>query len=436
MTASSTGRRASGSPPDEIPGGISTGTPHEFAPEAPAARLWNRDFRCFFAARTVARFGDGMVPVALAAGLIAAGYGASAVSLALGAWTACFAGFALFGGVLADRFSPRRVMIVADLMRMAGAAVLAADFATGDPHLWLVFTLAALGGVGAALFQPGVASTIPAVAQDVQGANAVIRVSEALMAMAGPATAGVLVGFGGAGTLFSVNAGTFALSALALFLMRMERPRREHSRSMAADLVEGWQEFRAHTWLWSVIAIWTGFGLLAMGPSLPLTAVVVTGEHSPTVYGVMMALLGAGDALGAVLAMRIRPRRPLFAGALALSGFAVHLLALGLDAPLWLLGASFVSAGTGFGFWLVMWFTTVQTRVSAASLNRVHAYDVMGSVTMVAVGQLLAGQAAEVFGAREVLLAGAVVTVVVMAALLSVRPVRELRSTGAVNRQV
>lgn len=68
--------------------------------------LWNRNFRYFFTARTVARFGDGMVPVALAAGLLDTGHGASAVSFALGAWTVSFAGFVIVGGVLADRFTP------------------------------------------------------------------------------------------------------------------------------------------------------------------------------------------------------------------------------------------------------------------------------------------------------------------------------------------
>lgn len=97
---------------------------------APAGTpLWNRDFRLFFLARTVARFGDGMVPVALAAGLLDAGHGASSVSFALGAWMVCFAGFVLFGGVLADRFTPRRMMVVADVMRLLGTAGLVAVFA-------------------------------------------------------------------------------------------------------------------------------------------------------------------------------------------------------------------------------------------------------------------------------------------------------------------
>ncbi|MFJ4969128.1 hypothetical protein [Streptomyces sp. NPDC088755] len=48
--------------------------------------LWNRNFRYFFVARTVALFGDGMIPVALTAGLLGAGRPASSVGFALAAW--------------------------------------------------------------------------------------------------------------------------------------------------------------------------------------------------------------------------------------------------------------------------------------------------------------------------------------------------------------
>lgn len=96
--------------------------------------LWNRNFRYFFTARTIARFGDGMVPVALAAGLLDAGHGASSVSFALGAWMVCFSGFVIVGGVLADRFTPRRMMVLADAVRLGATVVLALIFAAGAPR--------------------------------------------------------------------------------------------------------------------------------------------------------------------------------------------------------------------------------------------------------------------------------------------------------------
>ncbi len=392
--------------------------------------FWNRDFQLFFGARTVARFGDGMVPVALATGLIGAGRGVSSVSFALGAWTACFAGFVLFGGVLADRFSTRRMMVTADVLRLVVTAALALVFTTGSPALWLVYALSALNGVGAALFQPGIASTIPAVATDVHRANAVIRVSESLMVMAGPAAAGVLAGTGGAATLFAVNAATFGISGLCLSGMRRMPVGRRHERSMLADLVEGWREFRARAWLWGVIAVWTVYSLVVLGPMLPLQAAQITEAHGSTVFGVVMAVQGAGNAAGGVLAMRLRPRRPLAAGSVALLGISVSLLGLASHAPLPLLDAAVFVGGAALAFWVVMWSTTVQTRLPLDVLNRLNAYDVAGSVATLAVGRALAGPVADWLGAHALLFVAALVNIAVVAVLLAIPAIRGLVRLG------
>ncbi|MGC5363269.1 MFS transporter [Streptomyces sp. DT24] len=390
--------------------------------------LWNRNFRLFFIARTAALFGDGMIPVALTEGLLGAGRPASSVGYALAAWMGPLAFFVLFGGVLADRFTPRRMMIIADVLRLVGASLLAVTFAAGDPPLWSVYALSSVAGVGAALFQPGVASTVPRVAGDVQRANAVLRVSEALMTMAGPAFAGVLVGLASAGAVYAANASTFAVSGVCLFLLRLAPAPADTAvrGTMVAELVGGWREFKARSWLWGVIAIWTVYGFTVLGPMLPLTAVQVTETHGSGTYGAMMAVNGAGSVVGGLLALRLRPRRPLAAGAMALSGVGVNLVVLGLGLPVLALGAGQFVAGAVFAFWLVMWSTTVQTHVPPEALNRLHAYDVAGSLLMLAAGRALAGPVAEAVGTSEVLLAGAVINVLAVTVLLVARPIRRL----------
>ncbi|MFE9532453.1 MFS transporter [Streptomyces sp. NPDC006691] len=411
------------------PAALGTRVPPRPAPAG--ASLWNHDFRLFFAARTVALFGDGMVPVALAAGLLGAGRSASSVGYALGAWMGPFAAFVLFGGVLADRFTPRRMMVIADALRLAGASVLAASFLVieGGPPLGEVYALSAVSGVGAALFQPGVASTVPRICADVQRANAVLGVSEALTGMAGPAFAGVVAGFWGAGAVFAVNASTFGVSGVCLFLLKLRGGAGSEVRrgGLFAELVGGWREFRARTWLWGVISIWTVYGLTVLGPATPLTAVLVTEGHGAGTYGALMAVNGAGSVAGGLLALRLRPARPLATGALALLGVSLALLSLGLDLPVFALGIGQFATGAAFAFWLVMWSTTVQTHIPPEALNRLHAYDVAGSLLMLAAGRALAGPVAEAIGAEKVLLVGAGLNVVAVAVLLAVPAISRLR---------
>ncbi|WP_110945826.1 MFS transporter [Streptomyces avicenniae] len=399
--------------------------------------LWSRNFALFFTARTVAKLGDMMLPVALAAGLIAQGGGAGAVGGALASFTGCFAAFVIFGGVIADRFDTRRLMIGADLVRVVTQAVTAWLFYAGQAELWQLCAFGAVNGVSAAMFQPGVASTVPRIADDVQGANGAVRTAESAMAIFGPAVAGTLVGITSPGGVFAVHAGTYLVSAVCLLLLRLPAQRHGGERgggTFRADLAEGWQEFRARTWMWGVILIWMLLMLMAWGPAVPLVATLMIGEHGESAYGLVNSALGAGMALGGLLAMRFRPRYPLRVGAVVLFGYCLQPLTVGAGMPVPVVMVGFVIAGAGMAFWGVMWATSVQTQVPGAVLNRIHAYEVAGSIVMMPVGQALAGPAAGVFGTNEVLLAGAVASVVGPATLLAVPAIRRLPRVGGTRR--
>lgn len=391
--------------------------------------IWSRDFGLFFAARAVAKLGDTMLPVALAAGLLDHGHGAGAVGLAMAATTVCFAGLVIFGGVFADRFSTRLLMIGADAVRLVTQALAAVFFFTGHVVLWQICAIGAVNGAAAALFQPGVASTVPRLAADVQKANGAIRVAESTASLAGPAVAGVLVGLASPGAVFAAHAGTYALSALCLVLLRLPPAlpgSLPDSEGFRADLVQGWREFRARTWLWGVIAIFGVLMITTSGPTVPLVATLVVQEHGSGAYGLVNSALGAGTVIGGLIALRLRPRRMLRAGSLALFGYCAFPTAVGaqLGVPLMALGAAV--AGAGISFWGVMWATSVQTQVPPDVLNRIHAYDVAGSLAMLPVGQALAGPAASAFGAERVLITGGVMAGVVCLALLSVPAIRGL----------
>ncbi|MEU7563666.1 MFS transporter [Streptomyces eurythermus] len=400
---------------------------------AGAPAVWSRDFALFFVARAVARLGDTMLPVALAAGLLEHGYGAGAVGLAMAATAAAFAGLVVFGGVVADRFSTRRLMIGADLVRLVTQSVAAGLFFAGHVVLWQICAVGIVNGVAGAVFQPGVASTVPRLAADVQGANGAIRIAESAAQLAGPAVAGVLVGLASAGGVFAAHAATYALSALCLLLLRLPPlpagPRAAAGsalRAFRADLVDGWREFRSRAWLWGVIAVWCLYMIAVWGPTVPLVATEVVRQHGPGAYGLVNSALGAGTVIGGLLALRLRPRRMLRAGALSLFVFFGFPAAVGAGLGVPAMAAGAALAGAGMSFWGVMWATTVQTQVPPEVLNRIHAYDVAGSLAMMPVGQALAGPAAGALGTGRVLLTAAAVSLLVAVILLAVPAIRDL----------
>lgn len=389
----------------------------------------SRNFILFAGSRGAASLGDTMAPIALAAGMVQNGFGAGAIGAAMAAMTACFAGFVVFGGVISDRVSTRSLMVTADLVRVVTQGILAALFFSGHVVLWQICALAAINGICAALFQPGVASTIPRIVDDVQRANATIRTVESVMLLAGPVVAGILVGTTQAAGVFVAHASTYLLSAACLGSLRLSRVAVTDTgrNTFRSDLIQGWREFRSRAWLWGVIAIITVWSLAAGGPTVPLLATEVITEHGPGAYSVINVAMGIGMVIGGLLATRFRPARPLRAGSLALVTWAVTPIAVGLMLPLPLLAAALAVSGGVNVFWGVMWATSVQTHIPGEVLNRVHAYEVAGSLAMVSVGQALAGPAAHAFTARAVLLTSAVVGVTTALALLSVPAIRGLR---------
>ncbi|MFE2129669.1 MFS transporter [Streptomyces amritsarensis] len=407
--------------------------------------LWERSFTLYFTARAVSLLGDAMTPVvvALAVGAL---YGVSGVGLVLGVWTGTFVLLVLFGGVFADRFGARRMMVAADLVRVLTQGVLAAAFFTGKPPFWLLVAMAALAGAAVAMFLPGVNGMVPLVAREPQRANATLKVADALAHLLGPALAGLLITLTSAGTVYAIDAGTFLLSAVCLALIRFDpavtpshpaaatgsrtRTRTRTGRSLRRELHQGWREFRARTWMWAVILIWMGYGVLVFGPLVPLGSALVGARLGPHAYGLAVSFLGAGTVLGGLLALRLRPVRPLAAGTVAMVLYTALPLCIALGAGLPVLLAGHALGGAAIAFWSVMWATSVQTHTPPAVLNRVTAYEQAGSVSGIALGQMLAGPATALASPDRLLWVSAGACLAGCAALLAIPAVRTLHRTA------
>ncbi|WP_433089344.1 MFS transporter [Dactylosporangium sp. CA-052675] len=393
----------------------------------PRTALWTSNFTRYFVARTVSVFGDAMLIVAsaLAVGHL---YGATGVGLVLAAFSIPFVASILFGGVFADRVGARPLMLGADIVRFAAQGTVAAAFLLGSPALWLLLVCSAVHGVSSAAFQPGVNGIVPLVATDLHRANATIKVSQSIAQLLGPATAGVVFGFLGAGPLYVTDAATFAVSAVCLAGLRLGAvPLPDGSTSPLRDLVEGWHAFRSRTWIWSVILVWVVYGVLLFGPLIPLGSVLVSGRLGAPAYGWTESGLAAGAIVGGLLALRLHPGRPLAAGAVAMFGYGLLPLAIALHAALPLLLAAAAVNGAAWSFWSVMWQTSVQTHVPPAMLNRITSYEVFGSDGSLPIGQALAGPVAAALTAETVLGFSVGVSVLGCVALLLIPAVRGLR---------
>lgn len=394
--------------------------------------LRERPFRLLFVGQAVSLVGDALVPVALAFAVLDLTGSASDLGFVLAAQLVPFVVFLLAGGVVADRISRRKLMLASDLVRLVVEAAVAALLLSGTARIWQLIVLNAVFGTAEAFFRPASTGLTPATVSpaDLQQANALLGMSRSFGNVIGPAIAGVLVATIGPGAAIAVNAGTFAVSAAFLAVMRPVRPEAPlGGRSFARELSTGWQEFRSLTWLWVEVAAASLFLLGFDAPFRVLGPLVA--KHSlggASAWAAIVACGGAGAVLGGAVAMRYRPRRPLLlCNTLTLLAVPTGVL-LAIPAPLPLIAACQFLGGGAFGLFGAVWETTMQRSVPPDKLSRVSAYDWMGSVAMMPIGLAVAGPVSVAFGVRATLVAASIWGAGTMFLALSFRAVRELRT--------
>ncbi|MEZ5117592.1 MAG: MFS transporter [Candidatus Nanopelagicales bacterium] len=400
-------------------------------PEGPDGHRWradlsllrDRDFALLFLARVVSVFGGALTPIALAfAVLDLPGGDASSLGLVLTAQAVPQIVFMLFGGVLADRFPRARVMMAAELL--AGAVTLAAALLllTGNATVSAIAALAALNGVAVAFLFPALTGIVPDIVEQgrLQAANALLRLATNVARILGTAAAGVLITTLGAGWAVLVDALTFFAAAVLLVGIRSRHASREGSWAPLRELRGGWREFSSRRW---VVVVVVGFAFVNLGLAAglgvlgPVQSNEVLGGAGP--WAVLLTAEAVGTVLGVFVAMRLRPRRPMFVAVAAAPLVAVPFALLAIPAPLWLIAVTAFVAGVAIDVFSVLWDTALQQNVPEDSLSRVSAYDWLGSSLLQPVGLAIAGPVALALGTGSALwLCAAVIAVPLLLAML------------------
>lgn len=396
----------------------------------PLGALQEREFRLFFTGQLVSLLGDAVTPFALAWAVLDLTGSARDLGFVIAAKTAPLVVFLLVGGVFADRLPRRGVMITADVARLAVQAATAALLLSHTARIWELVVLQAFAGTATAFFNPASTGLTPMTvsAGRLQEANALRGISMASMQLLGPAIAGVLIVTVGPGYALAIDAASFGVSAFYLARLHLPLHISLPPQSFARDLLDGWHEFVARTWVW-LIVVSASLGNMMSAVWVVLAATWIKQGHGGAgAWTAILVVSAVGALIGGATALRAKPRRPLLVACIVIIPNAVPLVLLALKLP-W---ETLVVAGlvTGFGNMLfnTLWETTLQQHVPPASLSRVSAYDWFGSLLCQPVGLAVAGVAAAAIGMSPTLWIAAAIDLVAIVALLAAPSVRRLES--------
>jgi MFS family permease len=392
-----------------------------------------RDFRLLWIGQAVSAVGDQVFPVAVTIAVLNAHGTATDIGLVLAARWLALVLFAVVGGVWADRVPRTLVMRGADLFRML--AVLGLALLPATPPLWVLAALVFFVGGGEAFFRPAETALLPSILppERLRPANALIVISYRTASVVGPGLGAIVVtAAGGTRPAFVINALTFGVSLVTLTLLR-EPPRQtvaaEDREGVLREIRAGLDEVRARPWLAAVLVLASVALMLVVAPETVLLPIV--GRHqfgTDAVYATSLSLFAAGGVVGALLALRWRPRRPGLVGALGWLPFTLVPVVLAYPRAAWLFFAAYFLAGAGFEPFNIYWQTALQREIPPDKLARVSSLDWMASLSLLPVGMALTGPAVSLVGIRTVLLVAAAVNVVGTVAVLFVPGVKELRT--------
>ena len=317
-----------------------------------------------------------------------------------------------FGGVLADRFDRKKILLVTQSVMMLEGVALAILSQTGHASAGVVLGLTLVMGLAFSLDAPTRHAFFPSLVPREAMVNAIALNSGqfSLARVIGPAIAGPMIALAGVTPVFWINAISFltVLGALVLVRSPYRGPKPGQPRATLRDgVLYAWRHPIVRAMLGAVL-VFALFGD-AIHVLLPVFADDVFGRGARG-YGLLVAIMGTGSVIGAVTLGRLGRSSPRLVGlGLALTGASlIGFAAIGsfaAAAPLIFL------FGAGYLFTVASANGQIQTSVDEAVRGRVVALFMTVFGGIFPLGALAAGAIADRIGAPVTTIAGGVIVV-------------------------
>ncbi|RDI25325.1 MFS transporter [Lentzea flaviverrucosa] len=351
-----------------------------------AAPLRERRFALYLAGQLLSQIGDGIYLVTLPFIVLDQGGGPTNLGVVLACYGTARLAFLPVGGALADRLGARPVMLAADALR--GLAVLGFAVLTANEHipLWAMITVAVPFGALGGIFMPASFAVLPHIVrpESLAAGNSLIQIMQSTSRIAGPALGGMLVASLKSGVGLLIDAITFLVSSLTLMAIRPPEPAAGAADDTVVqdaddtDRLRTWRSVLRYaaaaplvrmTLLTTLVFNLAAVGLIEI--ALPVFAQDSLGRGAFG-FGVMMAGLGAGSVVGALLGpalLRLR-RRGLVALCLGIAE-GLALAGVPVGSSLVMATAAMFTAASLQATVNVFYMTMLQRTVPARALGRV-----------------------------------------------------------------
>jgi len=318
--------------------------------------------------------------------------------------------FGLFAGALADAFDRKMLLFFSTLIQVIPGIALGILTLTGAINVWHIYLLSLLGSFVEVFNWPARSALIPRLVPRSHFMNAVTMTTMIMQTsfLVGPAIGGVLIDSTGLAVTYFLSAGLILPSVAAILAVRSSgEPEGERRRVNLRSIIEGVEFIWVQRIILSLFLL--DFGVTLVGfyrPILPIFAADVF-HMGAAGLGTLYAAPSLGAVLGtlALLMMGDIKYKGVMVVAAALF-FAGSLALLGLSRWFWMALAAVIVLGFTDALSVAIRRTVVQLLAPDRLLGRASSLITVFSQATNALGALLAGAAAAIFGAPNTLLIG------------------------------
>lgn len=393
--------------------------------------LEHRDFVLLWLSGLLVVIGSSAFPIALAVTILDAGGTATTLGLILASRVLSSVILALAGGVWADRYKRKYIMISADLLRAILTVVLVFVTVTDLPT-WMIALVVFMMGAGEALGFPASGAILPSILPDrlLPEGNAWRAVTARVGAILGPALGGAMVALIGSEWTFLVTAAFFVVGTILLFpIQETDFERTLTENTFVRELREGLSAVRRMPWVMWLIIMASLQLMVVVGAEIVLLPVVTREEFGGNfVYAAASVAAGLGGGISALVWAKIKVPRPGLWSVLSWMLFSLSLLVLVFPVHPWLVIGVYFIVGLSTEPFGVYWPTAIQREVPRELQARVFSVDHMGSLALMPLGMALVGPITEWVGMTEFLIFAVLFHVVTCIIVLFVPGVIDLKS--------
>lgn len=379
----------------------------------------NRNYALFFTGQSISQIGTWMQRTAVSWVIYSLTH--SAFMLGLTVFAQQFPSFvlSLIGGIVADRYSRYKILLVTQTSSMIQAILLAVLILTNHYVVWEILALSVVLGIINAFDTPARQPMVHEMVNQKEDVTNALALNSAMVNVArlsGPALSGIVLQSLGAGICFSLNALSFIAVITSLLLMKLPPFTPPAIKKKASvELIEGFQYLKQTATIGVPVLLITFISLLVLpyNTLMPVFAKMIFKGNAAT-YGYLNSFIGAGAVLSSLFLASLKKEANLKMVLLAsIAILGVGLIGFSLTSNFYAVIPFAIITGFASLTPMTSSITIIQVEAASHMRGRVMSYVAMAYFGMLPFGSLLTGIVSQKISAQRTMLCQGIIALLI-----------------------